>query len=85
MTIGKFLVEKNVIDESPDYQRESGVWSTEKKQLFLDSLFNEFDVPKFYFHDLTGGKGRYDYAIIDGKKRLTHDLGLSRRQDWFGE
>ena len=69
-TIGTFLVERNVINDSPEYQRESGVWSDEKQQLFLDSLFNGFDVPKLYLHDLRGSKGRYKYAVIDGKQRL---------------
>jgi hypothetical protein len=69
-TIGKLLVEKNTINDSPTYQRESGIWSLDKKQLFLDSLFNQFDVPKLYFHDVAGAKQRYDYAVIDGKQRL---------------
>ena len=51
-------------------ERESGVWSTEKKQLFLDSLFNGFDIPKIYLHDLRGNDPRYDFAVIDGKQRL---------------
>jgi hypothetical protein len=70
MTLGKLIVERNVINDSPDYQRESGVWSPEKQQLFLDSIFNDFDVPKVYFHDLTDEKSKYDYAVIDGKQRL---------------
>lgn len=71
MTIGKFLVERNVINDSPPYQRESGIWSLEKQQLFLDSLFNDFDVPKIYLHDISGEKGRFTYTVIDGKQRLT--------------
>src|SRR2546430_1072171 len=45
-TLGTFLVTRNAININPPYQRESGVWSTAKKQLFIDSLMNEFDVPK---------------------------------------
>lgn len=70
MSIGMFMIEKNVINDSPEYQRESGVWSTEKQQLFLDSIFNDFDVPKLYLHDLRGKHGKYKYAVIDGKQRL---------------
>jgi len=69
-TVGTFLVERNVINDSPVYQRESGIWSSEKQQLFLDSLFNSYDVPKLYLHDLRGEHGRYKYAVIDGKQRL---------------
>lgn len=69
-SIGKFLVTKNSINEKPTYQRESAVWSPEKQELFLDSILNNFDIPKLYLHDLRGIDARYDYAIIDGKQRL---------------
>ena len=48
-TIGKFFVEKNAINLSPEYQRESGAWGREKQQLFLDTLFNQYDVPKILY------------------------------------
>jgi hypothetical protein len=70
MSIGMFVVEKNVINDSPEYQRESGVWSPDKQQLFLDSILNKFDVPKIYLHDLRGKHGKYKFAVIDGKQRL---------------
>jgi 5-methylcytosine-specific restriction endonuclease McrA len=73
MNIGVLIVERNVIQDSPEYQREAGVWSPEKQQLFLDSIFNNMDIPKIYFHDLrgTGGaRGKFNYAVIDGKQRL---------------
>lgn len=57
---------------NPDYQRPGGVWSLNKQQLFIDSLLNRYDIPKFYFHYLTGDhkKDNYEYAIIDGRQRL---------------
>lgn len=70
LTISKLWVNRNAINEDPDYQRESAIWSTEKKQLFIDSILNRFDVPKLYFHDLRTDKGVYDYAVVDGKQRL---------------
>lgn len=69
-TLANLVVQRNAINERPPYQRESAIWSVEKKQLFIDSLFNEFDVPKIYLHDLRGKDRRYDFAIIDGKQRL---------------
>ena len=69
-SVGYFLVEKNVIDDEPTYQRESGVWSTEKQQLFIDSLFNRYDIPKIYLHDLRGKDPKFKFAVIDGKQRL---------------
>lgn len=70
VSIGVLVQRRNVINDSPAYQRESGVWSVERQQLFLDSLFNRFDIPKLYFDDLRGKRGRYDWAVIDGKQRL---------------
>jgi hypothetical protein len=69
-TIGQLLIEKNVINDSPPYQRASAVWSADKQQLFLDSVLNKLDVPKLYFHDLRGQDPRYKFAVIDGKQRL---------------
>ncbi len=68
--IGLLMVERAAIDDSPPYQRESGVWSREKQQLFLDSLLNNYDVPKLYFHDLRGKHHKFNFAVIDGKQRL---------------
>lgn len=64
----------------PVYQRQSDIWSLEKKQLLIDSVINRFDIPKFYFHEFEkpqkiGGK-EYKYASIDGKQRLTAIWGF---------
>lgn len=69
-TVAKLWVERNVIDESPPYQRESGLWSDERQRLFIDSVFNDLDVPKIYFHDIRGKHPTRHYAVIDGKQRL---------------
>ncbi|WP_299668189.1 DUF262 domain-containing protein [uncultured Ruegeria sp.] len=60
------------IQIDPEYQRPGGVWSLAKKQLFIDSLINRYDIPKFYFHHLIGAHAEEGmrYAIIDGKQRL---------------
>jgi hypothetical protein len=62
------------IELDPEYQRVSGIWTREKRQLLLDSLLNGYDVPKLYFHEFVpvkrkGGR-QYRYAIIDGQQRL---------------
>ena len=33
-------------------------------------MFNGFDIPKIYLHDLRGSDPRYNFAVIDGKQRL---------------
>jgi hypothetical protein len=56
---------------NPDYQRMGDIWTTDKKQLLIDSIINDFDVPKIYFHDLSdNSKSKHEYAIIDGRQRL---------------
>lgn len=63
---------RDVIQIDPVYQRVGGVWSKTKKKLFIDSLINKYDVPKFYFHLLTGSfaHAQYEYSIVDGRQRL---------------
>jgi hypothetical protein len=67
--------ERDRIQLDPPYQRLGDVWTLEKRQLLIDSILNGFDVPKFYFHKFAQPKliheQAYDYAIIDGKQRLS--------------
>jgi hypothetical protein len=62
------------IQIDPDYQRLSDIWTLDKRQGLIDTIINDFDVPKLYLHKFDkplkkNGK-LYDYAIIDGKQRL---------------
>jgi hypothetical protein len=60
----------------PTYQRKSEVWSKWKRAHLVDSVINDFDVPKFYVanfqtaipQDLNENKSAF--AIIDGKQRF---------------
>lgn len=66
---------RSEIDFDPIYQRQSDVWSISKRQLLIDSIINDFDVPKIYFHQYqapvkTETGQRYQYALVDGKQRL---------------
>lgn len=70
MNPGHFWHIRNAVDASPEYQREAGVWGREKQQLFLDTLFNGYDLPKIYLHALKINGGLHDYALVDGKQRL---------------
>lgn len=69
-SIGKFFVEKNAFDVFPEYQREAGAWGIAKQELFLDTLFNGYDLPKIYLHKLEPNGGLHVYAIVDGRQRL---------------
>lgn len=69
----KIYSEKEDIIVNPEYQRNGDIWSLEKRQLLIDSILNEYDIPKLYFHKLSkeeraiNGK---EYSIIDGRQRL---------------
>lgn len=62
------------IQLDPDYQRMSDIWTLDKRQLLVDTILNDFDIPKIYLHKFIepiSKKGKiFDYAIIDGKQRL---------------
>lgn len=67
--------EKDAIDTSPEYQRNSDVWTLEKRQLLIDSILNDYDIPKLYFHIFPKPRkspdGReFKFAIIDGRQRI---------------
>ena len=70
--ISWFCDKRGVINMSPSYQRESGAWNThtERKELFLDTLFNGYDSPKIYLHKMESSRDNYEYALVDGKQRL---------------
>lgn len=53
------------IDTNPDYQRPA-VWTKAQKQLLIDSILRDFDVPKIYLHE----KNNDTYDVIDGQQRI---------------
>lgn len=72
-TILRIYSERDEIITGPDYQRNGGIWTLEKKQLLIDSIINNYDIPKIYFHQFSREEKKNtgkSYAIIDGKQRL---------------
>jgi hypothetical protein len=72
-TIMRLYSEKDEILLNPDYQRMGGVWTLEKKQLLMDSILNDYDIPKIYLHAFSREQRKADgfaYAVIDGRQRL---------------
>lgn len=63
---------KDLIDFEPPYQRLGRLWKKSQKQLLIDSIVNDFDLPKFYFQFMPPQTGEvmYSYAIVDGKQRI---------------
>ena len=72
-TIMLMFSERDEIQTNPDYQRMGGVWNLEKRRLLIDSIINDYDLPKIYFHEFSReafSETGYRYAIIDGRQRL---------------
>lgn len=65
---------RSSIQLDPVYQRQGEVWSRAKQALLIDSIINQFDIPKIYFHqharpiEVNGKKIRY--SLVDGRQRL---------------
>ncbi len=56
------------IDPTPDYQRPPA-WSRKQKQLLIDSILREYDIPKMYWMSVNREDG-VKYEVIDGQQRL---------------
>lgn len=56
------------IDPTPDYQRPPA-WSRKQKQLLLDTILREYDIPKMYWRAVKRPDG-VEYEVVDGQQRL---------------
>lgn len=74
-SIGWWYTQKDDIDLSPPYQRRGGLWGPAQRAYLVDSILNEYDIPKIYLADFTIfdsplNAARKSYAVIDGRQRL---------------
>lgn len=74
-TLKWWFSHRDEIDFSPPYQRRGRLWSEHERQFLVDSIINEYDIPKIYLADFTFSNsdlntGKRPYAIIDGRQRL---------------
>ena len=75
-TLSWWADQRDVIDFDPPYQRRGGLWSNRDKSFLIDSIINEYDIPKIYIADFTFGTpsdlnpNSTQYAVIDGKQRF---------------
>lgn len=67
-SIEKLLRFKDNIILNPAYQR-GPAWNHEKQALLLDTIFRDYDLPKFYFAKSIIG-GTTSLEIVDGQQRL---------------
>jgi hypothetical protein len=86
-SIGWWCTQKDDIDLSPPYQRSGGLWAPAQRGYLIDSILNEYDIPKIYLADFTIfnsplNMSRKAYSVIDGRQRL--EAIFSFREDLFG-
>jgi|SRR5579859_654631 len=68
--------QRDKIAMAPSYQREGNIWGKTKKANLIDSILNDYDIPKFYLADFNYlsdtplNEKKKPYAVIDGKQRL---------------
>ena len=63
------------IELDPPYQRRADIWPQRNQQFLIDTIINNFDIPKFYVADFTSVNAAFDksgklYSVIDGKQRF---------------
>jgi hypothetical protein len=63
----KLLNDSRKIWLNPEYQRGE-VWTRSQKQLLLDSLLNNIDIPKVYLREIK--KVTFEFEVVDGQQRL---------------
>ena len=56
------------INTSPKYQRLP-VWTKKQKQLLMDTILRNYDIPKFYWREVKQDDG-VEYEVVDGQQRL---------------
>lgn len=72
-TIMWISAERSSIRLDPPYQRSGDVWTLDKKQLLIDSILNDYDIPKIYFHSYSRDEKlstNFTHSVIDGRQRL---------------
>ena len=67
-TVRSFCRRMKKTNLQPKYQRGS-VWSKPQKQLLIDSILRDLDIPKIYLREIEDEQ--YEEEAVDGQQRLT--------------
>lgn len=78
LTVSGIVHRENIIDPSPPYQR-GPVWTRKQKQLLMDTILREYDIPKLYLGCMEKGS-KYEYQVVDGQQRLRAIWEFRRRE-----
>lgn len=69
------------IDMDPPYQRRGLLWSKPDKQYLIDTILNDYDIPKLYlvnfaFISTPMNVRKLRFAVVDGKQRFEAIFGF---------
>ena len=67
LTIEAIIRRETKTDPTPSFQR-GPVWTTKQKQLLMDTILRDLDIPKFYLRVLKDSS--FEYEVVDGQQRL---------------
>lgn len=72
-TVRSFCRRMKKINLQPSYQR-GAVWSKPQKQLLIDSILRDLDIPKIYLREIDNSY--FEEEAVDGQQRLTAIYGF---------
>lgn len=80
-TVSWWYSKREKIDVDPPYQRKGDIWGDKDKAYLIDSILNEYDIPKMYFADFNIldtplNTKNLPYAVVDGRQRLEAIFGF---------
>lgn len=83
--ISSIIRREGKTDPKPEYQR-GPVWSRKQKQLLIDTILRDLDIPKFYLRAINSDQ--YEWEVVDGQQRLRAiwefrrgEYGISKEAD----
>lgn len=74
LTVGDLIdyKQKKILTVNHEYQRGLR-WTDLQKRMFLDSIFRDYSIPAFYFHEIkesAAGITNTFFEIVDGQQRV---------------
>lgn len=67
----KYLKDSGKLNNEPIYQRKPDAWNNSKKQLLIDTILSDYDMPKFYLRDVKNDSStNFEYELVDGQQRI---------------
>jgi hypothetical protein len=80
-TLSWWFTQRDLIRFDPPYQRRGDIWNKNAQGYLIDSILNDFDIPKIYLADFSYvdsplNETKSQYAVIDGRQRLEAIFGF---------